>query len=149
MPANLSVVLSGAERSVPDGTTAAELLDDKSVVVARVGGELKDQAYVLRDGDTVEGVTADSPDGLAVLRHSCAHVLAQAVQDLFPGTQLGIGPPIVDGFYYDFAPERPFTPEDLAAIEKRMSDIMRQRQHFARRVVTEDEARSELAGERF
>jgi len=144
MPANLSVVLSGAERSVPDGTTAAELLDDKSVVVARVGGELKDLAYVLRDGDTVEGVTADSPDGLAVLRHSTAHVLAQAVQNLFPGTQLGIGPPIDNGFYYDFAPERPFTPEDLVALEKRMQEIIKQGQQFSRRPVTEEEARAEL-----
>src|SRR3954470_1264702 len=144
MPANLSVVLSGAERSVPDGTTAAALLDDKSVVVARVAGELKDLAYVLRDGDTVEGVTADSPDGLAVLRHSTAHVLAQAVQNLFPGTQLGIGPPIDNGFYYDFAPERPFTPEDLVALEKRMQEIIKQGQLFSRRPVTEEEARAEL-----
>ncbi len=144
MPANVSVVLSGAERSVPEGTTAADLLDDKAVVVARVGGELKDLAYVLRDGDEVEGVTAESPEGLAVLRHSTAHVLAQAVQNLFPGTQLGIGPPIDNGFYYDFAPQRPFTPEDLVALEKRMQEIIKQGQRFSRRSVSDDEARAEL-----
>ena len=114
------------------------------MVVARVGGELKDLAYVLRDGDHVEGVTADSPEGLAVLRHSTAHVLAQAVQNLFPGTQLGIGPPIENGFYYDFAPQRPFTPEDLVALEKRMQEIIKQGQRFSRRAVSDDEARAEL-----
>src|SRR3954470_16754691 len=149
MPANLSVVLSGAERSVPDGTTAAELLDDKSVVVARVAGELKDLAYVLRDGDTVEGVTADSPEGLAVLRHSTAHVLAQAVQNLFPGTQLGIGPPIENGFYYDFAPERPFTPEDLIALEKRMQEVVKAGPYFSRREISDADAQAELAHEPF
>ena len=84
-----------------------------------------------------------------MLRHSAAHVLAQAVQELFPGTLLGIGPPVKDGFYYDFLPERPFTPEDLVALEKKMGEIVRQRQRFSRRVVSEDEARAELADERF
>src|SRR5262249_13889041 len=94
-------------------------------------------------------VTIDSPDGLAVLRHSTAHVMAQAVQDLFPGTLLGIGPPITDGFYYDFLPERAFTPEDLSAIEKRMGEIIKASQRFSRRPIAEDEARAELAHERF
>ncbi|MCW2621238.1 MAG: thrS, partial [Frankiales bacterium] len=134
------------------GSTAGELLRAagiKDTAVARVDGELRDLAYVVSAGQSVEPVPYASPDGRAVLRHSAAHVLAQAVQDLFPGTQLGIGPPITDGFYYDFLPERPFTPDDLAAIEKRMSDITRQRQRFSRRVVTEDAAREELAHEPF
>jgi threonyl-tRNA synthetase len=134
------------------GTTAGEVLRAAGVTgtaVARVNGELRDLAHVVSDGDDVEPVPYGSDDGRAVLRHSCAHVLAQAVQDLFPGTKLGIGPPVKDGFYYDFLPERPFTPEDLASIEKRMSDIVRQRQRFSRRVVSDDEARAELADEPF
>jgi threonyl-tRNA synthetase len=114
-----------------------------------VNGELRDLAHLVADGDTVEAVPFGSEDGRAVLRHSAAHVLAQAVQELFPGTLLGIGPPIKDGFYYDFLPERPFTPEDLTALEKKMGDITRQRQRFSRRVVGEDEARAELANEKF
>ena len=145
---DVHVSLDGVDRSVAEGTTAGDLFaDDRSVVVARVGGELRDLSYVLRDADAVEGVTVSSPDGLAVLRHSAAHVLAQAVQNLFPGTQLGIGPPIENGFYYDFDVERPFTPEDLAALEKRMIEIIKQGQRFSRRAVTDDEARAELAFE--
>jgi threonyl-tRNA synthetase len=134
------------------GRSAGELLREQGVkdaAVARVNGELRDLAHVLAEGDEIEPVPYGSEDGRAVLRHSCAHVLAQAVQQLFPGTLLGIGPPIRDGFYYDFLPERPFTPEDLVAIEKRMSDIVRQRQRFSRRVVSDDDARAELAHERF
>jgi len=134
------------------GTTAGEVLaaaGAKDTAVARVDGVLRDLAHVVSEGEVVEQVPYGSEDGRAVLRHSCAHVLAQAVQELFPGTLLGIGPPIKDGFYYDFLPERPFTPEDLQALEKKMSDIIRQRQRFSRRVVTEDAAREELAGERF
>jgi len=130
------------------GTTAGKLLP-KDSAVARVDGSLVDLSYVVSDGQVVEQVPYGSPDGLAVLRHSAAHVLAQAVQELFPGTLLGIGPPIKDGFYYDFLPSRPFTPEDLAAIEKKMSDIIRQRQRFSRRVVTEEDAQKELAHEKF
>jgi threonyl-tRNA synthetase len=134
------------------GTTAGEVLRAagvKDAAVARVAGELRDLAHVVAEGDEVEPVPYGSEDGRAVLRHSCAHVLAQAVQELFPGTLLGIGPPVKDGFYYDFLPERPFTPDDLAAIEKKMSDITRQRQRFSRRVVTDEQARAELAHERF
>jgi threonyl-tRNA synthetase len=134
------------------GTTAGQLLAQaggKDSAVARVDGELRDLAYVVSEGELVEQVPYGSEDGRAVLRHSAAHVLAQAVQELFPGTLLGIGPPIKDGFYYDFLPERPFTPEDLTAIEKKMSDITRQRQRFSRRVVSEDDARAELADEKF
>jgi len=145
-PAAVSVTAGQA------GTTAGDLLKEQGVkdtAVARVNGELRDLAHVVAEGDVVEAVPYGSEDGRAVLRHSCAHVLAQAVQDLFPGTKLGIGPPVKDGFYYDFLPERPFTPDDLAAVEKRMSDIVRQRQRFARRVVEEDAARAELADEPF
>jgi threonyl-tRNA synthetase len=134
------------------GTTAGEVLAAagvKDTAVARVDGVLRDLAHVVAEGDTVEQVAYGSEDGRAVLRHSAAHVLAQAVQELFPGTLLGIGPPIKDGFYYDFAPHRPFTPEDLVAIEKKMSDIVRQRQRFSRRVVTDEQARTELAAETF
>jgi threonyl-tRNA synthetase len=134
------------------GRTAGELLREAGVsdtAVARVNGELRDLAHVPAAGDLVEAVPYGSDEGRAVLRHSAAHVLAQAVQDLFPGTLLGIGPPIKDGFYYDFLPERPFTPDDLVAIEKKMSDITRQRQRFSRRVVSEDDARKELEHETF
>ena len=153
MPESVVTVVTaeGAEsRSVADGTTALDLVGgDRSIVVARVNGVLQDLATPLADGDTVEGVTADSPDGLAVLRHSTAHVLAQAVQNTFPEARLGIGPPVKDGFYYDFDVERPFTPEDLKVLEKRMQEILKSGQRFRRRVVTEHEARHELAAEPF
>src|SRR6476469_6121235 len=113
----------------------------------RVNGELKDLAATTADGDTVEAVTIDSPDGLNILRHSTAHVMAQAVQRINPEAKLGIGPPITDGFYYDFDVATPFTPDDLKAIGKEMDRIIRSGQRFERRVVSEDEARAELAGE--
>jgi threonyl-tRNA synthetase len=134
------------------GETAGDLLKAQGVkdtAVARVNGELRDLAHVVAEDDAVEAVPYGSDDGRAVLRHSAAHVLAQAVQDLFPGTKLGIGPPVKDGFYYDFLPERPFTPQDMAAVEKRMSDITRQRQKFSRRAVSDQTAREELADEPF
>jgi threonyl-tRNA synthetase len=127
--------------------TGFELFTDRSVVAMRVNGELKDLAATTTDTDTVEPVTLDSPDGLSILRHSAAHVTAQAVQSINPEAKLGIGPPITDGFYYDFDVEEPFTPEDLKAVEKAMDRIIRQGQRFVRRVVTEDEARAEMANE--
>ncbi|SQD96973.1 MULTISPECIES: threonine--tRNA ligase [unclassified Parafrankia] len=136
------------ERVVRTGTTAAELFDgERSVIAARVGGLQRDLSHPLAAGDVVEPITVDSPDGRAIVRHSCAHVVAQAVQNLFPKARLGIGPPIQDGFYYDFDVERPFTPEDLKAVEKRAQEIIKAGQRFARRVVSEDEARAELADE--
>ncbi|MFZ4301248.1 threonine--tRNA ligase [Streptomyces cinereoruber] len=140
---------SGAEeRAVSAGTTAGALFaDDRTIVAARVGGELKDLSYELADGDVVEGVEISSPDGLDILRHSTAHVMAQAVQEIFPEAKLGIGPPVRDGFYYDFDVDRPFTPEDLKVIEKRMQEIQKRGQRFARRVVTDEAAREELADE--
>jgi len=146
--ADITVSVAGSERPVPAGTTAAGLFaGDASVVVARVNGELVDLAQVLADKDAVEPVTVDSEDGLNVLRHSSAHVLAQAVQQLHPDARLGIGPPIRDGFYYDFDVRTPFTPEDLTALEKAMQRIINEGQTFSRRVVGDDEARAELADE--
>jgi threonyl-tRNA synthetase len=125
------------------------LFPDRSVVALRVNGELKDLATVVTETDAVEPVTIDSPDGLAILRHSTAHVMAQAVQRINPQANLGIGPPITDGFYYDFGVEHPFTPEDLKAIDKEMQRIIREGQRFVRRVVTDEEARAELVDEPF
>ncbi|GGX09099.1 threonine--tRNA ligase [Streptomyces lomondensis] len=136
------------ERVVTTGTTAAELFaGERSIVAARVAGELKDLSYALSDGDEVEGVEISSEDGLNILRHSTAHVMAQAVQELFPEAKLGIGPPIKDGFYYDFDVKEPFTPEDLKRIEKKMQEIQKRGQRFARRVTTDEAAREELADE--
>ncbi|MFT4260143.1 threonine--tRNA ligase [Microbacterium sp.] len=115
----------------------------------RVNGVLKDLAASVTDADEVEPVTIDSADGLSILRHSTAHVLAQAVQRINPQANLGIGPPVTDGFYYDFGVETPFTPEDIKAISKEMQRIVREGQRFVRRVVTDDEARAELADEPF
>ncbi|WP_448232872.1 threonine--tRNA ligase [Microbacterium lacticum] len=125
------------------------LFPDRSVIALRVNGELKDLATTVHASDEVEPVTVDSADGLSILRHSTAHVLAQAVQRIKPQANLGIGPPITDGFYYDFGVDEPFTPEDLKAIKKEMERIVRENQRFVRRVVTEDEARAEMADEPF
>jgi threonyl-tRNA synthetase len=136
------------ERVVTTGTTAGELFEgDRSVVVAKVNDVLRDLSHPLRAGDVVEPVGVDSDEGLAVLRHSAAHVLAQAVQEVNPKARLGIGPPIRDGFYYDFDVAEPFTPEDLKSLEKVMQRIVKEGQTFRRRVVTDDEARAELAAE--
>ena len=130
-----------------DQKTGFDLFSDRSIVAMRVNGELRDLATTVTDADTVEPVEISSEDGLSILRHSAAHVAAQAVQQINPEAKLGIGPPITDGFYYDFDVETPFTPEDLKAIDKAMERIIRQGQRFVRRVVTEDEARAELANE--
>ncbi len=136
----------------PDVTYPADgfaLFPDRSVVALRVNGELKDLATAIHETDAVEPVSIESPDGLAILRHSAAHVLAQAVQRIHPQANLGIGPPITDGFYYDFGVQHPFTPEDLKAIDKEMQRIVREGQRFVRRVVSDEEARAELAAEPF
>ncbi|NMM22226.1 MAG: threonine--tRNA ligase [Phycicoccus sp.] len=145
---DITVVIAGTKRSVAGGTTAGDLFaEDKSTVVARVNGELRDLAHLLAEGDAVEAVGLDTDEGLAVLRHSAAHVLAQAVQQINPKAKLGIGPPIRDGFYYDFDVEVPFTPEDLKALENAMQKIINEGQTFVRRVVTDEAARLELADE--
>ncbi len=146
--ANISVTMDGDKQTLPAGTTGADLYAERrEVVVMRVGGVLRDLAAELADGDAVEAVTIDSPDGLSVLRHSCAHVLAQAVQQLHPEAKLGIGPPIENGFFYDFDVDEPFTPEDLKKLEKAMQRIVNEKQSFRRRVVTDEEAVAELAHE--
>ena len=144
----ITLIVDGEETKVTEGTTGAELFfERRDVVVARVNGVLKDLDQVLTEGAEVQGVTIDSPDGLNVLRHSTAHVMAQAVQQLRPDAKLGIGPYITDGFYFDFDVAEPFTPEDLRTLEKMMQKIINQNQKFVRRVVTEDEARQAMANE--
>ncbi len=136
------------EQTVATGTKAWELFrEEPEVIAARVADSVRDLAHELADGDVVEGITIDSPEGHDILRHSTAHVMAQAVQDLFPDAKLGIGPPIEDGFYYDFDVETPFVPEDLEKIESRMRKIIKENQRFSRRAVSDDDARTELAAE--
>ncbi len=137
-----------SEHSVAAGTTAADLFaDDKAVIAAKVNGVERDLSREISDGDEIEPIAIDSPAGRAILRHSTAHVLAQAVQDLYPEARLGIGPPIENGFYYDFDVARPFHPEDLERIEKRMREIVKAGQRFSRRVVSDENARAELSSE--
>ncbi|MCX6496888.1 MAG: threonine--tRNA ligase [Rhodoluna sp.] len=143
----MSIHLDGKAAQVPADSTGFNLFTEKNIVAQRVNGELKDLAYLVVDGDSVEGVALESPDGLNILRHSAAHVLAQAVQSINPEAKLGIGPPIKDGFYYDFDVENPFTPEDLKALEKEMERIIRSGQRFVRRVSSEAAASVELASE--
>jgi threonyl-tRNA synthetase len=146
----VTVVNAGerAERAVTTGTKAWELFaDDPAVIAARVDDTLKDLAYELADGDVVEGVAIDSSDGRDILRHSTAHVMAQAVQEIFPEAKLGIGPPIENGFYYDFDVAEPFKPEDLEKIETRMRKIIKEGQKFSRRPVSDGDAIEELQDE--
>jgi threonyl-tRNA synthetase len=145
----LRITLGGSERVVAAGTTAGEALeaDGRTIIAARVNGQARDLAYSLRDGDVVEPIQIGSDEGLGIVRHSAAHVMAQAVQELFPEAKLGIGPPVENGFYYDFDVEHPFQPDDLKRIEKRMREIVKQGQRFSRRAVTDDAAREELAAE--
>jgi threonyl-tRNA synthetase len=147
LPETIELTLEGTPTAVASGSTGFEVFQDKKVVAQRVNGELKDLAHVLSAGDKVEAVLIDSTDGLGILRHSTAHVLAQAVQKINPDARLGIGPPITDGFYYDFDVADPFTPESLKALEKEMDRIIRSGQRFVRRVVSDSEAAKELANE--
>jgi len=146
----LHITLAGREHVVEAGTTAGEALaagGGGDAVAARVNGTVRDLAWQLSDDDTIEPVDLHSPDGLAILRHSTAHVLAQAVQELHPDAKLGIGPPVENGFYYDFDVADPFSPDDLKAIEQKMRQIVKQGQRFSRRVVSDADARAELAAE--
>ncbi len=158
MPADkLHITLAGREHVVEAGTTAGQAIElagdglagaqAGEVIAARVNGVVRDLAHPLADGDEVAPVGISSPDGLAILRHSTAHVLAQAVQELHPEAKLGIGPPVENGFYYDFDVDEPFSPDDLRAIEQKMRQIVKQGQRFSRRVVTDAQARDELAAE--
>ncbi|GAA1728558.1 threonine--tRNA ligase [Aeromicrobium alkaliterrae] len=145
---SLNVVVNGETRGVDPGTKAWQLFSETpDVIAARIDGELRDLNVDLVDGQSVEGVDIASPDGLDILRHSTAHVMAQAVQELFPQAKLGIGPPITDGFYYDFDVPEPFVPEDLVKIEARMKKIVKEGQKFSRREIDDDAARAELADE--
>ena len=144
----IKVIVNGSAQSIENDQKPTHLFaSDTDVVVCQINGELRDLWSDLKDGDAVESVSINSPDGLNVLRHSTAHVLAQAVQEVFPETKLGIGPPIRDGFYYDFDPKTPFTPADLEKLETAMRKIVKAGQRFKRRVVTEEQALQELKNE--
>jgi len=148
--AGIAITLDGVSVTVTIEKYTGELFKDRPEIIAlRINGQLRDLNTPLAAGDIVETVEISSHDGLAILRHSSAHVLAQAVQTIFPGTRLGIGPPIKDGFYYDFDSAKPFTPDDLAALEKEMAKIIKGNQRFRRRPVTDKEALEELAAEPF
>jgi threonyl-tRNA synthetase len=143
----ISILVDGAKQEVDSGADGFAVFKSKTVVAQRVNGTLRDLAWRLEDGDNAEGVEISSEDGLNILRHSAAHVLAQAVQTVNPEAKLGIGPPISDGFYYDFDVAEPFTPEDLKRLQKEMERIIRAGQRFVRRVTTDADARVELANE--
>lgn len=148
--AGIAITLDGVSVTVTIEKYTGELFKDRPEIIAlRINGQLRDLNTPLIEGDIVETVEIASPDGLAILRHSSAHVLAQAVQTIFPGTRLGIGPPIKDGFYYDFDSAKPFTPDDLAVLEKEMAKIIKGNQRFRRRPVTDKEALEELTAEPF
>ena len=156
-PGEIEISVDGASRKVEAGLKVTQVLEQlypdqmkpgaDAIIVCKINGELKDLWSDLADGDVVESISIGSDEGLSVLRHSTAHVLAQAVQDVFPETKLGIGPPIKDGFYYDFDPKNPFTPDDLIKLESAMKKIVKDGQRFKRRVVNDSEALSELSGE--
>jgi threonyl-tRNA synthetase len=144
----ISITVDGAKIQVEADQRPTQIFaDNKEIVVCKINGILKDLWSELVDGDVVEGISISSPDGLAVLRHSTAHVMAQAVQEVYANTRLGIGPPIKDGFYYDFDPENTFNPDDLTKIESAMRKIIKEGQRFKRRITTEAEALIELAHE--
>ena len=148
--ADFKVKVDGLEQSANDKTNAIDFYkDNKDVVAVKINGELKDSATAVKAGDEVVGVLANSEEGLSIIRHSTAHILAQAVQKINPQTKLGIGPPIKDGFYYDFQVQDNFTPEDLVKIESVMKDIIKSGQRFSRRVSDEKSLQKELAHEPF
>ena len=148
MSAQISIKVDGTNRKVDADQKPTHLFAENSqIVVCRINGQLRDLWTDLREGDEIESVLISSADGLNVLRHSTAHVLAQAVQEVFPETKLGIGPPIKDGFYYDFDPKNPFTPDDLEKLETAMRKIVKAGQRFKRRVTDEKSALAELKNE--
>ena len=157
MSSQISVTVDGAQKNVPTDSKPTLIFEEiypdrvkpgpNAIVVCKINGVLRDLWSDLKDGDVIESIGINSEEGLMVLRHSTAHVLAQAVQGTFPQTRLGIGPPIKDGFYYDFDPQRPFTPDDLTTLESAMKKIIKDGQRFKRRPVTDSEALRELANE--
>ncbi|MFM8404405.1 MAG: threonine--tRNA ligase [Actinomycetota bacterium] len=157
MSSQISVVIDGSPKNVSADSKPTLIFEEmypdqvkpgpQAIVVCKINGVLRDLWSDLNDGDVIESVDINSDEGLMVLRHSTAHVLAQAVQGLFPQTRLGIGPPIKDGFYYDFDPERSFTPDDLVTLESAMKKIIKDGQRFKRRPVSDSEALAELSQE--
>ncbi len=144
----IEITLNGRVRAIEADQRPTHLfVEEREIVVARINGVLKDLWSQLHEGDNVEGISISSPEGLAVLRHSAAHVMAQAVQEIYADTRLGIGPPIKDGFYYDFDPTNNFNPDDLVKIESAMRRIIKEGQRFRPRVITENDALKELAHE--
>ncbi len=143
----MQVTINGVSTDLESGVDGFKLFQDKSIIALEVNGELKDLSYKPQDGDSISGVSIDSEAGLSILRHSTAHVMAQAVQELFDPAKLGIGPPIKDGFYFDFDVEEPFKPEDLKRIEKRMKELVGKSQRFIRREVSDEEARELMKDE--
>lgn len=142
----ISITLNGTAKEVEATQTGTDLFaDDKNIIAVRLNGKPRDLYTPLHDGDAVEPIALDSEDGLAIMRHSATHVMAQAVQEIRPDAKLGIGPAIENGFYYDFDVDKPFTPDDLKEIDKRMKRIIKSSQSFRRRVVSEDEAKAEEA----
>ena len=145
---SISISVDGIKQSIDSEIRPTQIFTENTeIIVCKVNGQLKDLWTELKAGDVLEGISIDSPEGLSVLRHSTAHVMAQAVQEVFPDTKLGIGPPITDGFYYDFEPQKPFNPDDLEKLESAMRKIIKAGQRFRRRVVTEKEALAALANE--
>ena len=143
-----SIQLEGKQIPFEAGMTGTTVYADrKDVIAIELNGASADLDRELSPGDVVNPITLADDEGLNILRHSAGHVVAQAVQELFPGTKLGIGPFITDGFYFDFDVAEPFTPEDLKQIEKRAKQIIKQGQQFKRVVVSEDEARSRMGSE--
>ena len=157
MSNQIQVTVDGQIKTVPADSKPTLILEElygdrlkpgaNAIVVCKINGVLRDLWTDLSDGDVIESIAIDSEEGLMVLRHSTAHVLAQAVQELFPQTRLGIGPPIKDGFYYDFDPERPFNPDDLTKLESAMKKIIKDGQRFKRRPISDADALTELAHE--
>lgn len=137
----MNIELAGKTHQVSEGADGFGLFEDRSIIALRVNGELRDLSYKLRESDVVEGIDIASDDGLSILRHSTAHVMAQAVQEIFDPATLGVGPPIKDGFYFDFDVVEAFKPEDLKRIEKRMKELVGKSQRFVRREVSDDEAK--------
>ncbi len=143
----MNILLDGETHQVSEGATGFDLYEDRSIVALLVNGEPKDLSYQLKESDDVTKVHVSSDLGLSILRHSAAHVMAQAVQELFDEAKLGIGPPITDGFYFDFDVADPFTPEDLKKIEKRMKELVGKSQRFVRREVSDQEAKELMKNE--
>lgn len=144
---SIDISVDGSKLAVALGSDGFKLFTDKKIVAMRVNGQLKDLASQVSENDIVEGIHISSQDGLSILRHSTAHVAAQALQSINPNAKLGFGPPITDGFYYDFDVAEPLTPEDLKKIEKAMQKIVQSGQRFVRRISNDSDASVELAGE--